>query len=780
MSEDASSSPMRRWAPAVTAWIVAGVTAIACSGSALAEEDILSPQQAFRYTLETDSDTITVRWDIAAGYYMYRDRMRYSTDDDAVTLGEPTFSKGKVKEDEFFGTVEIYREHATVSIPYEAPPGAELALNIRSQGCADIGLCYPPETWVATVTVPGGPVPVSDAVSADPLGSLFGAGSAAGTVSDAGIAVTGGDFLPPEQAFALRTEIVDAFTVRVVFDIAEGYYLYRDKFSFSTAAAGVELQPARLPDGEAKYDEHFGDVHVFHQRAEAMVPVSRSVREPLEFMLDVGYQGCAEDGICYPPGVSSSLVLLPAIGDGGSAQIMASADAGGNGAPVSEQNLLADTIVNGNLGLVIGLFFIAGVGLAFTPCVFPMFPILSGIIVGQQQRSDDSGIAGRAFTLSITYVLAMAGAYTVAGVVTAMLGQNLQAAFQHPAVLVGFSLLFVVLALSMFGLYELQMPLAIQNRITALSNRQKGGSLPGVAAMGVLSALIVGPCVAAPLAAALIVIGQGGDPVRGGLALFSLGLGMGAPLVAYGTSAGKLLPRAGAWMERVKLFFGLSMLGVAVWMLSRVVPPAVTMALWAALGLGGGFALGGFPPFARAGASTPVSMRVLGGAVAAYGAVLVVGLGLGGTDPLSPFARHAAEQHLEFQRIASVAELEAEVARASAGGRVVMLDFYADWCTSCKEMEKHTFTDQGVQVALDDALLLQADVTANNADDKALLAYFGIYGPPTIAFFGPDGTELKTSRVVGFMPAERFEQHVQAVVDATAGARVSAATVMPE
>ena len=469
-------------------------------------------------------------------------------------------------------------------------------------------------------------------------------------------------------------------------------------------------------------------------------------------------------------------MLLPAIGDGGAGPVMASADLSG-GAPVSEQNLLADTIINGNLALVIGLFFAAGVGLAFTPCVFPMFPILSGIIVGQQQSG--SGGTGRAFTLSLTYVLAMAAAYTVAGVLTAMLGQNLQAAFQHPAVLIGFSALFVVLSLSMFGVYELQMPLAIQNRVTALSNQQQGGSLPGVAAMGVLSALIVGPCVAAPLAAALIVIGQGGDPVRGGLALFSLGLGMGAPLVAYGTSAGKLLPRAGAWMERVKLFFGLSMLAVAVWMMSRVLPPAVTMGLWAALGVGGGLALGGFPPFAGAGGKTPVAMRLAGGAVAAYGALLVVGLGLGSTDPLSPFSRHSAEEHLEFQRIASVAELEAQVAAASDNGQLVMLDFYADWCVSCKEMEKHTFTDVGVQTALDDMVLLQADVTANNADDKALLAYFGIFGPPTIAFFGPDGAELRNSRVVGFRAADQFKQHVRAVVDATTESRISAAVTEP-
>ncbi len=379
-------------------------------------------------------------------------------------------------------------------------------------------------------------------------------------------------------------------------------------------------------------------------------------------------------------------------------------------------------------------------------------------------------------------VLAMASTYTVAGVVTAMLGANLQVAFQHPAVLIAFAALFVVLALSMFGVYELQMPTAIQSRLTALSNRQEGGSLAGVAAMGALSALIVGPCVAAPLTAALIVIGQGGDPVRGGIALFSLGLGMGAPLVAYGTSAGKLLPRAGAWMERVKTFFGISLLAVAVWMLSRILPAAATMGLWSALGIGGGLALGGFTPFSRGASTTPTSMRLAGGALTAYGAVLLGGLLLvGSTDPLDPLRRHQSAEHLDFTRIASVTELESEVARAGAAGQLVMLDFYADWCTSCKEMEKHTFTDASVQDVLDGAVLLQADVTANNADDKALLDYFGIYGPPTIAFFAADGRELRNARVVGFMPAERFQAHVAAVVAAGTevddGTRLSSASM---
>ncbi|MEO0421107.1 MAG: protein-disulfide reductase DsbD [Pseudomonadota bacterium] len=765
-----------------------------------AEEDILSPQEAFRYEVSADAEQITVRWDIEPGYYMYRGRMRYSTATTGVALGEVAFSKGKVKDDEFFGEVEIYRKQAQVTIPYEATAGTDaLSLEIRSQGCADIGLCYPPETWTADVALPaasaaqganlldpgslGGVAPAADGIAtplADPLADALGAGLT-GSSASGGINITGDEYLPPEQAFAFHTEIVDAFTVRAVWTIADGYYLYRDKFAFETDAPGIELQPAQLANGEAKHDEHFGLVAVFHDRAEAIVPVSREDRGAVEFTLRADYQGCAEQGICYPPSQTESLVLLPAIGDGGTPggtyRVDASLGGGDGGLPASEQNLLVQTITEGNLLYMIGIFFGFGLLLAFTPCVFPMFPILSGIIIGQQ-GSDNGGTTStqRAFTLSMAYVLAMASTYTVAGVVTAMLGANLQAAFQHPVVLISFAGLFAVLSLSMFGVYELQMPTGIQSRLMALSNRQEGGSLVGVAAMGALSALIVGPCMAAPLASALIVIGQGGDPVRGGIALFALGLGMGAPLVAYGTSAGKLLPRAGAWMERVKIFFGIGMLAVSVLMLSRVLPAGVTMGLWAALGIGGGLAFGSFPPFGHAGTTTPAGVRIAGGALAAYGAVLLGGLLLvGSTDPLDPLRRHDAD-HLDFTRIASVTELESEVARAGAAGQLVMLDFYADWCTSCKEMEKHTFTDASVQAALNGAVLLQADVTANNADDKALLKYFGIYGPPTIAFFALDGQELRNARVVGFMPAERFQAHVSAVVAAGSGDSKDGAT----
>ena len=515
----------------------------------------------------------------------------------------------------------------------------------------------------------------------------------------------------------------------------------------------AQLGSPSLPAGAAKHDESFGDTEVYYGKADVLVPISRATREAGEMEIEATYQGCAEDGICYPPIKRRTLVLIPeAQADEAPSAIAASA---GGDPPQSEQDWLTGILGSGSLPYVLGIFFLSGLGLAFTPCVLPMVPILSGLIVGQGAQIG----ARRAFVLSLVYVLAMALVYTVAGVVTAMLGKNLQAAFQHPAVIIGFSLLFVVFAAAMLGAFELQMPAALQTRLVAVSNRQQSGTFAGVAVMGVLSALIVGPCVAAPLAGALAYIGQSGDPVRGGLALFVLSLGMGAPLLAFGTSAGKLVPRAGRWMDAVKKAFGILLLGVAVWLMARILPPVVSLLAWGALVAYAGVLLFG-------GRRAPGLVGRLAGAFSVgafvYAALTVVGAAAGGTDPLRPLAgtpiggERTAE--LEFRTIKSVDDLDREIAQAA--GRLVMLDFYADWCVSCKEMEKYTFTDAGVQDALRGAVLLRADVTANDEVDQALLARFGIYGPPTIAFFGPTGAEEKAYRVVGFVPASKFQSHV--------------------
>ena len=420
----------------------------------------------------------------------------------------------------------------------------------------------------------------------------------------------------------------------------------------------------------------------------------------------------------------------------------------------------------GSTWLIIGTFFAIGLGLAFTPCVFPMIPILSGIITGQGRQIT----AGRGFVLSLVYVLAMAATYTVAGIIAALSGENLQAALQNPWAIGIFAGIFVLLSLSMFGFYDLQLPSRWQSRLSEISNSQRGGTLTGVAVMGLLSALIVGPCVAPPLAGALIYIGQSGDAVLGGTALFAMSLGMGAPLIAIGTSAGKLLPRAGAWMDTVKAVFGVVMLGVAIYLLERVLPGALTMVLWGMLLIVSGIYLGAFTHLPHDASGWRKLWKGLGTAVTVYGALMLVGAASGSRDTLQPlkgiaFAGGTApEKHLSFQRIKTADDLDRAVAQATAAGKTVMLDFYADWCVYCKLMERDTFPEPDVLQALANTVTLQADVTANDEADKALLARFGIPAPPAILFFGRDGEERRNYRLLGYMGPEDFAGHVRSAL----------------
>jgi thiol:disulfide interchange protein DsbD len=556
----------------------------------------------------------------------------------------------------------------------------------------------------------------------------------------------GDDFLPPEKAFRVTAEAVAADRIEVDFRVAKGYYLYRDKMKFQApGATQAGVGKPDFPEGETKTDEYFGEQVVYHHDLIVRVPVSRGTREALSLPLKVTYQGCADAGLCYPPITQTFDIALPEAGTVSAA--LGSPDAGGG--YVSEQTGLARLISSGNVFVMIGAFFLSGLLLAFTPCVLPMVPIVSGIIAGQGASLTRT----RGFVLSLTYVLGMAFTYTAAGVAFAAAGQQAQTIFQQPWIIILFALLFVAMSLSMFGFYTVQMPSFVQSRLAELSNRQRGGSYVGVAVMGALSALIVTTCVGPALVAALTVIGQTGQVARGGLALFAMAMGMGVPLLVVGASAGQLLPRAGAWMDTVKQVFGALMLAVAVWMIARILPERVTMFLWAVPLVALGLVLRRGQARGTAGR---VALRIAGNVALVYAVFLVVGGARGGTDPLRPLQVASAVQQLPFQRIKSLADLEREVAAAKATGRPVMLDFYADWCVSCKEMEKYTFPTPEVRAALANAVLLQADVTANDADDQALLKHFGIFGPPTIAFYGPDGLERENFRVVGFLKAAQF------------------------
>ena len=564
-------------------------------------------------------------------------------------------------------------------------------------------------------------------------------------------------FLKPDQAFVLTAESDSADRVKLHWQIAPGYYLYRDKVAVTTQTPDAQLGAIDIPGGKVKHDDYFGEQVVFYDELVANVPVS--ARSGLtELPLEITYQGCADAGLCYPPIRKKVSVALSPVAASGAPP------AGGAGpAKRSEQDSIADRVRSGSLLGVLAFFFVTGLGLAFTPCVLPMVPILSGIIVGA--GGDRPVSRGRAFSLSIAYVLGMALTYTLAGALFALAGQQAQAFFQEPWMIVLFAALFVWLALSMFGLYTLQMPAAVQARLSSMSDRQSQGTLAGSAIMGALSSLIVTACVAPALVGALAVIGQGGDVVRGASALFAMSLGMGVPLLVVGASAGQLLPRVGPWMDAVKAVFGVMLLGVAVWMIGRLLPGQVTLALWAVLAFVGGFCLltlGGRD--IRGGADAV--RRGLGALAIVYGVLMLIGALAGRSDPLQPLAglgaadNGSADTHLGFQRVKTVAELELALSAASAAGRPVMLDFYADWCVSCKEMERYTFTDPAVQAELASALLLQADVTANDESDQALLQHFGILGPPTIVFFGADGRERSDYRIVGYKPAAEFRDHV--------------------
>ena len=585
-------------------------------------------------------------------------------------------------------------------------------------------------------------------------------------MAGAGSARAADDFLDPAIAFRFEARMADPQTLEVRYQIAEGYYMYRERFAFR--AAGAKLGTPEIPPGKVKYDETFQkDVETYKGELVIRIPVEGSG----PFTLTAASQGCADAGLCYPPQEHSAQLSAgagggaPALPIGANAPQMSSAPlspaamdaapampvpapvaaaAPATAAQPSDMAGIAGILEGGRLLAIVPAFVLLGLGLAFTPCVLPMVPILSSIIVGEGRQAGRS----RGFILSATYSLGMAIVYTLLGVAAGLAGEGLAAALQNPWVLGAFALLIVAMAMSMFGFYELQMPAALQTRLANTAGRQSGGKLAGVFAMGAISALIVGPCVAAPLAGALVYISQTRDVVIGGAALFAMAVGMSIPLLLVGVSAGSLLPRAGAWMESVKRLFGVLMLAMALWLVSPVLPPIVQMLGWAALLFGYGFYL--------LRKHRHWASMAAGAAFAVLGAVQLVGAATGGRDALAPLAHltGGAHQGMVFKRIKTVQDLDREL--ANAGGKTVMLDFYADWCVSCKEMEKLTFVDPAVQAKLADTILLQVDVTANDAEDKAMLKRFKLFGPPGIILFGPDGQEIPDSRVIGYQNPEKF------------------------
>ncbi len=582
---------------------------------------------------------------------------------------------------------------------------------------------------------------------------------------------------PPEKPYRLQARVASHDALLLKWLIAEGTFLYQDKIKISLLQTdGVDLGEVELPQPTLKKDAFrpddgtTGEVAVYYNRIDLPVPLIRSTDEAREIRLKVRFQGCADEGICYPPQTEIITLLLPARGEiinPGDMAFPPEFNAVDPAEFQSEQDRFAAVLANGDIFAAVVVFVIGGLLLALTPCVFPMIPILSGIIAGQ-----GTGITpGRGFLLSLIYVLAMASTYALAGVVAGLLGHNIQAELQSPWILTAFALVFVLLALSMFGFYELRLPARWQNRLTEISNRQRGGTLFGVAIMGFLSALIISPCVAPPVAGAFIHITTTGDAVLGGIAFFALGIGMGLPLLVIGASAGKLLPRAGAWMDKIKSVFGVLFLAVAILLLERILPHAVSLLLWGILLIVSAIFMGALRRLPEETSGWSRLWKGMGVVLLIYGGLILLGAASGGKDPLQPLrgvnlfgGNSTAPRTLEFQRIKTVSDLQQKIALAKAANRPVMLDFYADWCSSCEELEYYTFSDPAVISALDRFVLLQADITAQDEADKELLTgHFGLSAPPAIIFFDSKGVERPNLRLVGFVGAEEFVAHLKRV-----------------
>mgnify|MGYP001488635757 CR=1 FL=1 len=560
------------------------------------------------------------------------------------------------------------------------------------------------------------------------------------------------EVLHPDDAFKVEPRVISNNKLLVKWQIEPGYYLYKEKFSISANDTSTLLGDYIFPLGKLKDDLAFGEVEVYYNENQVLVPFNHEDKIIKELNIKIAYQGCKEGSICYPPIEKSFIVQIPDSFEEVNVDILA-----------SEQDLVTKNLKEKSLLINVISFFVFGFLLALTPCVFPMIPILSGIIVGEGIHITRA----KAIMLTLSYVLAMALTYALLGVIAGLFYFNLQAASQNIWVISLFSGVFVLLALSMFGFYELQLPASWQNKLSGKQSSSGRGTLTGAAVMGALSAVIVGPCVAPPLAGALLYISQTGNAELGGLALFAMGLGFGVPLLVIGVSSGEFLPRVGAWMENIKRIFGVIMLGVAIWFLERVLPTSLTLILWAALFIMSSVFLGILENLGKHASNWQRLYKGMGFIMLFYGGTLIFAAMSGKGTVLDPFNKRVSSntstETLQFTYVSSLSELESQLEKSRLENKIVMLDFYADWCVECKQMEKYTFSDLSVQDILHDIKLLKADVTKNNDDDKTLLKYFELFGPPAILFFDHESKEIKSHRFIGFAKPKKFINHIRQV-----------------
>lgn len=573
-------------------------------------------------------------------------------------------------------------------------------------------------------------------------------------------------FLPVDQAFQLSATPLQNGDLEINWDIAKDYYLYRHRFKFASQTTTTQTLDPQIPAGKAKHDDYFGDVEVYYNRVSVvlpnLLPIKANANTEQDLNIRVSYQGCAEAGLCYPP--QDRFIQLKA----NQINITDAPAASTPPATVTEEQRYTNLLTNASVASILGLFFVAGLALTFTPCVLPMVPIISSVVMGQGQNPGRS----RAFALSLTYVLAMALTYAAAGTITGYFGAelNLQMKLQSPWVLSVVALLFVLFALAMFGLYELRLPSSIESRIHSISQQQRGGTYLGVALIGMLSSLVVSPCVTAPLAGALVYISSTGDPLLGGSALMSLGLGMGVPLLLIGTFGAQILPKTGQWMNQVKVFFGVLLLAIAIWMVERILPAPITLALTASLAIGYAIYLGTPRAILKLRFQRPA--QLLGLAFFGYGALLIAGATNGGFNPLTPLDNLSANKrlanHAIMQRFSTVADLAAfdrQLSLANSQGKPVMLDIYADWCVSCKILEQEVFPAPSVSNALEPFVLLRADVTKNSRINQAFLDRFGLFGPPGLLFFYPDSKEIRAYRIQGEITVSELTEHLTSLIE---------------
>jgi len=751
---------------------------VASPAMAATEDELLEPDKAFALTTRMNGGTLEATWTIAPGYYMYRDKFRIAAEGSDVRVGAMNAPAGKKKEDPLFGVVETYTKSVTLRVPIERinPAATQATVKITGQGCNEpIGVCYPPINKVVAVALPA--VAAAADKSAKPLKDIRSLRDLSRAID--GPATATEEPIDPELAFTLSARRTTPSALTVRFNILDCCYLYRNKVKFalsandgSPAPKGVRLAPYTLPAGEVKHDEFVGKTEVYHNSVEVPLRIEGLEKTTTPLVLTAQYQGCAERGvaICYPPAkkyfslssTGSQLVVAPIASLGESSAATGSAP--------TTKGISAK-------GFVVAVVTAFGIGLllTFTPCVLPMIPILSSVIVGSSDRHITKLEGG---VLSIAYVLGTAVTYTAAGVLAGATGEQLQAYFQNPWALGTFAAILGVLALSMFGFYELQVPSFVQSHLHQHSSNVhsrfkhiKGGAFFGVFGMGLVSALIVGACVSPLLISALGVAIANRDPVLGGAIMFAMALGMGVVLIGIGFGAAFLLPKAGKWMESVKHVFGVLLLGVAIYLLGYL-PQVPVLFLWAALLITTGVYMGATQSLPQGASGWLYFNKGLGTFLLVWGVLALLGGFAGNRDILNPFpfslgnpgvgmtapGTPATVSAPLFTAVRGVADLNAKLAAAKQAGKPALLDYFATWCTDCVRMEKSTFIDPAVQKLVRERFVaLQVDVTdPNNPDAKAVKQQFGVFGPPAMLYFGSNGTERRELRTYGYKSAAEF------------------------